>query len=390
MEILRVPPFPLVTTWNLPDADYDYIVYVEDLIDHSIEETVITSDENGVVTYELPLSKIEFDREFLIRFYDAEHQHIIYEEGLSVIRPYVDPKKLGTTASEIAEYKTYEVIARSLIDTFINDGFYNHKSILQSQGNGLDYMPVWRAANRVLKVYENNILIFNGQDTSIALESFYDEVVDQNADVAFTVPSSSFPGYIVGDRVTISIPDLDIDGTYSVSEVIDSYSFRINLKYSKVNTDVAYTVGSLGTVVRVWPYAFGITLDNSAIQKVLNGQYNRMTATIPGSSLPISRGDIMYPLERPEGGAFRKGADYLFVLDEGFRAIPPDVERAMTILINDIKCGKLDYFQRGVSSYDTDQFKLQFDKGILNGTGNLIVDKMLDKYTRGILKIGAL
>ena len=307
MEILRVPPYPIVTTWNLPDAGYDYIVYVEDLIDHSIEETTITSDGNGVVTYEIPISKVEFDREFLIRFYDSEHQHIIYEEGLSIIRPYVNPESLGTTKSEIAEYKMYEVIARSIIDTFINDGFYNHKSILQAQGNGADYMPVWRMANRVLKVYENNVLIY----------------------------------------------DIDADPADNM-------------------------------------YNFSITLDNSAIQKTTNLEYNRISQTLPGLSLPISRGDTMYSFERPDGGAFRTGYDYLFVLDEGFRALPPDVVRATTILINDIKCGKLDYFQRGVSSYDTDQFKLQFEKVILSGTGNLLVDKMLEKYTRGILKIGVL
>jgi len=307
MEILRVPPYPIVTTWNLPDANYDYIVYVEDLVDHSIEETTITSDANGVVTYEIPIVKVEFDREFLIRFYDEEHEHIIYEEGLSIIRPYVNPASLGETKSEIAEYKMYEVIARSIIDTFINDGFYNHKSILQAQGNGTDYMPVWRMANRVLKVYENNVLIY----------------------------------------------DIDADPADNL-------------------------------------YNFSITLDNSAIQKTTNLEYNRISQTIPGLSLPVSRGDIMYNYERPDGGAFRSGYDYLFVLDEGFRALPPDVVRATTILINDIKCGKLDYFQRGVSSYDTDQFKLQFDKLILSGTGNLIVDKMLEKYTRGILKLGVL
>jgi hypothetical protein len=111
---------------------------------------------------------------------------------------------------------------------------------------------------------------------------------------------------------------------------------------------------------------------------------------MPDLSLPISRGDIQFPYERPDGGAFRLGYDYLFVLDEGFRVIPPDVERATTILINDIKCGKLDYYQRYVSEYDTDQFTIKFDGAQINGTGNLMVDKMLDKYTRGILKIGVI
>jgi hypothetical protein len=308
MQVMRVPPYPIVTTWNLPDANYGYIVYVEDLVDHSIEETTITSDANGVVLYELPLTKVEFDREFLIRFYDAEHQHIIYEDNLSVIRPYVNPSDLGTTASEIKEYAKYEVIARSIIDTYINDGFYNHKSILQAQGTGTDYMPVWRMANRVLKVYENNVLIY-----------------DKDAE----------------DPTT-------------------------NL------------------------YNFSITLDNSAIQKVSNVEYSRLTQTQPDLSLPISRGDNLYGYERRNGAAFTAGADYLFVLDEGFRALPTDVVTATTILIDDIKCGKLDYYQRGVSSYDTDQFKLQFDKVILSGTGNILVDRMLDKYIRGTLKIGVI
>lgn len=390
MEILRVPPYPIVTTWTLPDANYDYIVYVEDLVDHSIEETVITSNSSGIVTYTLPLTKVEFDREFLVRFYDAEHQHIIYEEGLTIIRPYVNPTTLGTTASEIAEYKKYEVIARSIIDTFINDGFYNHKSILQAQGNGLDYMPIWRMANRVLKVYENNVLVYNGQDVSVTVEDFYDSEIDQSSDIGLTVPNTSYPNYLVGDRVYITLPNHGIDGNYYVTEAIDAYNFRINLKYSSIDTEADYTVGELGTAQRIWPYAFSITLDNSAIQRVSNEQYSRLTQTLPSMTLPISRGDIEYGYERRGGGAFTYGYDYMFILDEGFRAIPPDVERAVTMLIDDIKCGRLDYFQRGIESYDTDQFKIKFGKNLSTGTGNIIVDKMLDKYTRGILKIGAL
>jgi hypothetical protein len=390
MEVMRVPPYPIVTTWNLPDANYGYIVYVEDLVDHSIEETVITSDANGIVLYQLPLTKVDFDREFLIRFYDAEHQHILYEDSLNVIRPYVNPANLGETASEIKEYKMYEVIARSIIDTYINDGFYNHKSIVQAQGTGTDYMPIWRMANRVLKVYENNILIYNGQDVTVPLYSFYDDTFNGNTDIGFNVATTAMPNYVVGDQVSISLPLHGISGTYIITEAIDAYNFRINLKYSSIDTTISYTNNQLGTALRVWPYAFSVTLDNSAIQKVATTEYNRISQTLPDLSLPISRGDIQFPYERPDGGAFRLGYDYLFVLDEGFRVIPPDVERATTILINDIKCGKLDYYQRYVSEYDTDQFTIKFDGAQINGTGNLMVDKMLDKYTRGILKIGVI
>lgn len=302
MEILRVPPYPITTTWNLPDANYDYIVYVEDLVDHSIEETTITSDANGVVVYTLPVVKVQFDRQFLIRFYDTEHEHIIYESNLDIIRPYVNPNMLGTTASEIAEYKKNELIARAIIDSYTQIGFYNHKSILQVQGNGLDYMPVWRDANRVLKVYQNNVLVF----------------------------------------------DIDTPST-------NAFNYRV-------------------------------TLDNSAIIKEFTGQTNLISTTIP--QLPISRGDYTYDNRRY--GTFTKGDDFLFVLDEGFRAIPPDVEKAATMLIDDLMCGKLDYYQKYVTNYNTDQYRIQFDKKMLEGTGNLIVDKILDKYMKSITKVGVL
>ncbi len=37
---------------------------------------------------------------------------------------------------------------------------------------------------------------------------------------------------------------------------------------------------------------------------------------------------------------------------------------------------KLDYFKRYASAYNTDQFRIQFDKTLFAGTGNLIVDKI--------------
>ena len=143
MEVLRVPPYPLTTTWNLPIANYEYIVYIEDLVDHSVQEVNISSDANGKLIYELPLEKIQFDRDFLIRFYDTEHEHILYEENLTITRPYVDPSSYGTTASDVAKYKQYELIARSIIDTYVGDGFYNHKLVINVVGQGTDYLPIW-------------------------------------------------------------------------------------------------------------------------------------------------------------------------------------------------------------------------------------------------------
>lgn len=301
MEIMRVPPYPLTTTWTLPIPNYTYIQYVEDLIDHSVVETEVESDANGIVEYVLPLEKVQFDRKFLMRFYDTEHEHILYEENLDVIRPYIDPSKLGTTASEIAEYKMLELVARSLIDTYVNDGFYNHKQIVQTIGQGTDYFSLWDDTNRVLKAYENNVLVF---DIDTPEENVYDYIV---------------------------------------------------------------------------------TLDNSAIQRVVNDNYNRAEST-PGTYIP-AYGDLGN-VGSSRTVDFPKGYDYTFILDTGFKAIPADVEYAAKVLIEDLKCGKLDYYKRYVTGYNTDQFRIQFDKSVLDGTGNMLVDKILDKYVMTIVKPG--
>jgi hypothetical protein len=300
MEVPRIPPYPIITTWTLPIPNYEYIVYVEDLVDHSIEETHMFSNASSQLVYQLPLEKVQFDRRFLIRFYDTEHEHILYEENLDVIRPYVNPANLGTTASEIAEYKMLELVARSIIDSQIVDGFYNEKHIVQTVGLGTDYFPVWEDLNRVLKVYENNDLVYDIDDTTI------------------------------GD------------------------------------------------------YKYIVTLDNSAVQRVEPDLYNRSEAR--PITLPVSPGNLAF--YGYAGVAFPQGYDYTFILDIGYKAIPPDIEYAATLLIDDLKCGKLDYYKRYVTSYNTDQFKIQFDKMLFDGTGNMIVDKILQKYQKNITKIG--
>jgi hypothetical protein len=300
MEVMRVPPYPLTTTWNLPIPNYEYIVYVEDLVDHSVTETNMFSDENGELIYELPLSQVQYDRKFFIKFYDTDHVHTLYESNLDIIRPYVNPETLGTTATEIAEYKMLELVARSMIDTIINDGFYNHKQIIQCVGQGTDYLPLWVDSYKVLKVYENNILVYD-----------------------------------------VDTPETNI-------------------------------------------YDYKITLDNTAIQRTVTEVYNRNEISPP--NLPVARGDLGY--YGYQSVAFPQGYDYTLIVDTGYKAIPPDVEYAATLLIDDLKCGRLDYYKRYVTSYNTDQFRIQFDKSLLQGTGNMIVDKILDKYSNTITKPG--
>lgn len=308
MEILRVPPYPITTMWDVPLPNHTYFMYVEDVVDHSIETATLTSDENSQVAYVLPRSRVQYDRDFALKIYDTDiFGEIVVESNLTVYRPYVDPNMLGTTASEIAEYKRLEIIARAIIDAYLGndsatgEGFYNHKLIIQTIGQGTDYIPVWHNPKKILKVYENNVLVYDSEDTQT-----------------------------------------------------------------------------------IWPYKYAIVPDNSAIMRVETGLYDRMEQ-LP-ARLPIATGDLGF--FGKVGAAFPSGFDYTFILDVGYKAVPPDVEQAAIMLIKDLQNGNNDYYRRFVSEYSTDQFDLKFAPQFLRGTGNNIVDKILDNYKGNVIKPG--
>ena len=104
--------------------------------------------------------------------------------------------------------------------------------------------------------------------------------------------------------------------------------------------------------------------------------------------LPAAASDSLDPQFVYRG--FGKTWDYLITVEYGHTSVPSDIVRATEMLIHDIECGKLDYYKRFISSYNTDQYRIQFDKGLFEGTGNIIVDKILSKYTKSITKLGVL
>lgn len=299
MEILRIPPYPVTTTWDVPEANAEYTIYLQDLVDHSSESVEVVSNSESKVEYIVTRQIAQLDRQFTFQITDSEGE-IVVDSTLDILRPYVDYRTLGTTASEIQEYKVLELVARGIIDSIISEGFYNKKKVLQVTGYGADYFPLWDDTNKVLQVYENNVLSYD-----------------------------------------IAAPE-------------------------------------------EYEHAYTLTLDKTAIQRVEVDAYNRSEAK--PLFLPISPGNLGF--SGYIGVDFPHGYDYTFVLDIGYKSVPADIEEATKMLMEDIKCGKLDYYKRYVAAYNTEQFRIQFDKSIFNGTGNLLVDKILEKYEKSITRIG--
>ena len=132
--------------------------------------------------------------------------------------------------------------------------------------------------------------------------------------------------------------------------------------------------------------SFEITKDKSAIVEGYTGILNRDESA--PLILPASNSDQI-DLNFTYRG-FPRGFDYKIVLESGYTTVPSDITRAAKLLIEDISCGKLDYYKRYISDYSTDQFKLKFNNEVFSGTGNLIVDKILSKYAKSITRLGVL
>jgi len=292
MQILRVPPYDLSVTLDVSSANVVYNYTVVDMADFSEVIGVATSDAFKKVV--IPISS-KYDTQYKVTV-DGEDTYV------DVVRPYVNPNEHGNTASEIAAYAEHEELARAIIDSICDVEFYFKKRIIETTGLGVDYIPVWVDAKDVIKVYENNVLLYDASD---------------------------------------------LENSVTIFELIQDGS-AITMQYNDA-----------------------INRDESA--RIL----------LPASPTDIAELDY-------SARGFPKGWDYRITFEVGYHKVPQDIKRATELLIHDIDCGKLDYYKRYIGAYNTDQFRIQFDKAVFEGTGNLIVDKILDKYRKPIEFVGVL
>jgi hypothetical protein len=320
MEALRVPPYPILITYTVAEPNTEHIVEIMDKDRNDIlAEYEVNSSADSKIAIEVSGDLTKYDDSYYLVVYQElrEQDSIVVEDNLEIKRPYVNPQKLGTTASEIAEYAQYERIARAIIDS-VTGGFYYKVEWLDTTGQATDFLPIWDRVYKILQAYENSSLVY---------------------DASLTTPA------------------------------IGEWSYAL----SKDKTSIIKNAATTGLI------------ENRSEKKGLN------LYVAPSDSFNVYDTDYSenaYTFST--GVAFPEGWDYLFLLEIGYKVVPHDIYEAAMMLIEDIKCGKIDYYKRYVTAYNTEQFRIQFDKTVLDGTGNMLVDKILDKYKKSITRIGIL
>jgi hypothetical protein len=302
MEIYRIQPYQDVNLeYTIPENTGTGSLTVEYQLTDMADLSVVTGEATveNEETYSVAVSGLYDSIYRLEVIHNGEH---IWDETYEVVRRYIDPASVMPDGGSIAEYEIHEEIARAIVDSVIPEGFYYKKKTIETVGLGADYIPLWLDAKKILKVYENNVLVYDASD-----------------------PSS-------------------------------------------------------------YPANYEITKDKTAVTIKYDGAINKDQGApniIPGSYSDLVDTKFSYR-------GFVREFDYRLILEVGYSKVPQDIIRAMTLLIDDIACGKVDYYKRYISDYGTDQFKLKFSDRVFEGTGNLIVDKILSKYSKSIRTVGVL
>jgi hypothetical protein len=329
MNILRLPPYPLSVTYTVPDANTDYIIVIEDVADLTEIEESITSNANSKITYSLTGDFVKYDKSYAVS---------IYEDA-------------GSSGADLVRG-----------DIVVEDNL------------------------NIERPYVNPItLATSGTATDIAAYTEYESLARSIID--------SITGGFYYNRTYLEVVGQGTDYVplwKKTHKILKAYE----------NAELVYDLSDTVNGPALKSYTYVITKDKSAITKdpVENtDSLNRAERKYP--NIPVAPSDSISLFDTEDSGnvqtivpavAFPQGIDCIFLLETGYKVVPNDITDATKMLIEDIKCGKLDYYKRYIKNYSTDQFKIEYDKRMIDGTGNILVDKILDKYIETIIRPGVL
>jgi hypothetical protein len=328
MQILRLPPYPLSVTYTVPDANADYIIVIENVSELTEIEETIESNATKKITYSLDDDFVKYDKSYALTIYeDAGSSGANLVRGDIVVQDNLEIMRPYVDPTSLATSGTATDIALYI-------GYENlARAIIDAAVGGFyydrTYLEVVGQGNDYLPLWKKTHKILK---------------VYENAQLVYDVDNADGP------------------------ELLD-YTFLITKDKTAITKDPMEAVDSINRAERRYSR---IPLGHSDSISMFDTEDSGNTQTV----VP--------------GVAFPEGADYIMLLETGYKVVPYDIQDAALMLIDDIKCGKLDYYKRYIKNYSTDQFKIEYDKRMIEGTGNILVDKILEKYKENIIRPGVL
>jgi len=328
MQILRLPPYPLSVTYTVPDASADYILVIENVAELTEIEESVTSNASKKITYSLTDDFVKYDKSYALTIYeDGGSSGATLVRGDIVVEDNLEIMRPYVDPTPLATSGTATDIA-------LYQGYENlARAIIDAAVGGFyydrTYLEVVGQGNDYLPLWKKTHKILK---------------VYENSQLVYDVDDAEGP------------------------ELID-YTFVITKDKTAITKDPLESTDSINRAER---------------------RYARIPLGFSDSISMFDTEDSGHTQTVVPGVAFPEGADYILLAETGYKVVPYDIQDATLMLIDDIKCGRLDYYKRYVKNYSTDQFKIEYGKGFTEGTGNILVDKILDKYKETIIRPGVL
>ena len=328
MQILRLPPYPLSVTYTVPAANTEYVLVIEDVAEQTEIEQQLTSNAASKVTYSLTGDFVKYDKSYALTIYeDAGASGPDIERGDVVVQDNLEIMRPYVDPTSLATSGTATDIA-------LYTGYENlARAIIDAAVGGFyydrTYLEVVGQGNDYLPLWKKTHKILK---------------VYENAQLVYDIDNADGP------------------------ELLD-YTFVITKDKTAITKDPLEATDSINRAER---------------------RYSRIPLGYSDSISMFDTEDSGHTQTVVPGVAFPEGADYIMLLETGYKVVPYDIQDATLMLIDDIKCGKMDYYKRYIKNYSTDQFKIEYDKRMIEGTGNILVDKILEKYKENIIRPGVL
>jgi hypothetical protein len=328
MQILRLPPYPLSVTYTVPAANTEYVLVIEDVAEQTEIEQQLTSNAASKVTYSLTGDFVKYDKSYALTIYeDAGASGPDIERGDVVVQDNLEIMRPYVDPTSLATSGT-------ATDIVLYTGYENlARAIIDAAVGGFyydrTYLEVVGQGNDYLPLWKKTHKILK---------------VYENAQLVYDIDNADGP------------------------ELLD-YTFVITKDKTAITKDPLEATDSINRAER---------------------RYSRIPLGYSDSISMFDTEDSGHTQTVVPGVAFPEGADYIMLLETGYKVVPYDIQDATLMLIDDIKCGKMDYYKRYIKNYSTDQFKIEYDKRMIEGTGNILVDKILEKYKENIIRPGVL
>lgn len=190
MELLRVAPFPLTLEYSDLPVSTAVVATFASTRNSFIADFEETTTSGGLVEFELSERFSRYDGEYSLIIYEgtsAAKGDVLLMDTVRIVRPYIDTVAIAPLGKE-DDYVKYERTARIMIDNIVG-GFYYTLSQFDLQGTGSDRLVVGERVNKLLRVTENNTLLYEIDSTDNLAE--YTLNTDKTAVVLYETAESN-------------------------------------------------------------------------------------------------------------------------------------------------------------------------------------------------------